>query len=92
MTPAEPVTADEMTGRLVEVLRRHLRGATPARALAMETRLEDLGLDSLSAMSLLLDLESCFGISFPDSMLNAGTFGTLATLREALESLTGGGR
>ena len=86
-----PMT-DDLNGGLIEVLRRHLRGATRAGGLAPDTRLEDLGLDSLSAMSLLIDLEACLGISFPDSMLNAETFRTVATLQAAVVSLRGGGR
>jgi acyl carrier protein len=89
MTVTQPAPGDRLTGQVVEVLRRHLRGATPARPLAPATRLEDLGLDSLSAMSLLLDLEDRFGVSFPDSMLTAGTFRTVGTLRAAIGSLTG---
>ncbi len=84
--------ADELTGRLVEVLRRHLRGASTGRPLAMETSLVDLGLDSLSAMNVLLDLEDCLGVRIPESMVNAGTFSTVATLREAVGSLTEGSR
>ena len=59
----------------------------------MSTELVRLGLDSMSAISLLLDLEDAFKITFPRSMLDPKTFRTgdtlLAALRQLVESQPG---
>lgn len=49
--------------------------------------LVELGLDSLRAVSLVLDLEETFNIEFPDSMLSEATFHTAAALSQAVRSL-----
>jgi acyl carrier protein len=55
-------TADEITGKLLAVLRQHLRFLSDNQEFPMDTDLDKLGLDSMSAINLLLDLEQTFGI------------------------------
>ena len=46
-----------------------------------------LGLDSMTAVALFLDMEKMFDIRFPDDMLVEGTFRTAGGLKEAVELL-----
>lgn len=78
-----------MRQRFEEVLRRHLRGVPPDAQIPFDADLVNIGLDSVGTITLLLDLEDAFGISFPSSMLNPETFRTPATLERALGSLVG---
>jgi len=85
----ESIVADPIAEKLVAILCQHLRFNNDK--FPMETNLEDLGLDSMSAVNLLLDLEDSFGISFPDELLSEETFRTASTLHSALQSLLGDG-
>jgi acyl carrier protein len=49
--------------------------------------LAQLGLDSMTAVAVLLDMEKTFGIRFPDDMLVEGTFRTAGKLKTAVELL-----
>ena len=61
-------------------------------AFAEETRLRDLGLDSMQAVELLFGIEETFGVSLPDEELNDTTFDTAGSLWNAVQvALDGGG-
>jgi acyl carrier protein len=50
------------------------------RPLAEDTRLRDLGLDSMQAVELLFGIENTFGVALPDEELNDVTFATAGSL------------
>jgi len=77
---------DDITTQFEEVLRRHLRSAKPD-AINYDAELAQLGLDSMTAVAVLLDMEKTFAIKFPDDMLVEGTFRTAGRLREAVQLL-----
>ena len=66
--------------------RHHLRSAK-ADSINYEVELVQLGLDSMTAVAVLLDMEKTFGIRFPDDMLVEGTFRTAGRLKEAVQKL-----
>ncbi|AUS82036.1 phosphopantetheine-binding protein [Actinoalloteichus sp. AHMU CJ021] len=55
-----------------------------------DRRLIDLGLDSMSTVGLLVDLEQEFEVEFPDEALTAETFGTAESLWVVLAGLRDG--
>ena len=75
---------DDITTQFEEVLRRHLRSAK-ANAIKYDAELVQLGLDSMTAVAVLLDMEKTFNIRFPDDMLVEGTFRTAGKLKEAVQ-------
>ncbi|MCA9940881.1 MAG: hypothetical protein KC418_19720 [Anaerolineales bacterium] len=75
--------------RLLPILRRHLRLSEATEPFPVEEKLNRMGLDSLSAINLLLDLEDGFDIVFPDALLNGETFRTALTLGDAIDQLLG---
>jgi acyl carrier protein len=77
---------DEITTQFEECLRRHLRSAKPA-SINYDVELVQLGLDSMTAVAVLLDMEKTFNIRFPDEMLVEGTFRTAGRLKEAVQML-----
>ena len=77
---------DDITTQFEEVLRRHLRSAK-ANAIKYDAELVQLGLDSMTAVAVLLDMEKTFNIRFPDDMLVEGTFRTAGRLKEAIQTL-----
>ncbi len=77
---------DDITNRFEECLRRHLRSAKPD-PINYDVELAQLGLDSMTAVAVLLDMEKTFNIRFPDDMLVEGTFRTAGKLKEAIQLL-----
>ena len=77
---------DDITIQFEEALRRHLRSAKP-KAIDYDTELAQLGLDSMTAVALLLDMEKTFAIRFPDEMIAEDTFRTAGALKKAVQLL-----
>ncbi|WP_305788034.1 phosphopantetheine-binding protein [Symbioplanes lichenis] len=50
--------------------------------------LADLGLDSLSAIDLVIHLEDAFGAEFPPELLVRETFATFGSLESAVRSMS----
>jgi acyl carrier protein len=86
-------TDDEISRKLEAVLRPHLRFLEGNAPLVPDQPLGELGLDSMAAVNLLLDLEQAFDVQIPDDLLSAETFETFAsveaTFRPLLESNNG---
>jgi acyl carrier protein len=81
-----------LDGRLAGLLRRHLRYLDPAAELTPGSDLRSLGLDSMAAVALMLDVEDEFGVVLPDSSLVHETFATPASLWAAVTTGAAGGR
>jgi acyl carrier protein len=81
---------NKITGVLLNVLQKHLKFANSAETFPMDAELESLGLDSMSAIDLLLALEETFEIVFPDAMLTPEVFRTAQSLEGAVQSLIKG--
>ena len=79
--------ADHVSTRLQTVLRPHLRFLDRQQPIPRNEDLGKLGLDSMAAINLLLDLEQAFNIKIPDSLLTAETFETAASLEETIRPL-----
>ena len=75
---------EDITAQFEEVLHRHLRST---KAINYDAELVQLGLDSMTAVAVLLDMEKAFDIRFPDDMLVEGTFRTAGKLKEAVQLL-----
>lgn len=75
---------DDIITQFEEVLHRHLRST---KAINYDAELAQLGMDSMTAVAVLLDMEKAFQIRFPDDMLVEGTFRTAGKLKEAVQSL-----
>jgi acyl carrier protein len=77
-----------MDERFVELLRPYvpLLGDSP---LTEETRLRDLGLDSMQSVNLLFGIEDEFDITFPDEDLNEATFTTAGSLWRVVSAAIG---
>jgi len=78
---------DEISQKLQALLRPHLRFLEAGAPLPPGEALGKLGLDSMAAINLLLDLETTFGVQIPDDLLNAETFETFANLEATFRPL-----
>lgn len=73
-----------------ETLQEILRSRLPfvdSEKLAASDELVGLGLDSMTVVQLLGDLEETYGIELPDDILNEETFATVGSLWLALAEL-----
>jgi acyl carrier protein len=76
----------DVSAMLLPLLTRHLRRIPPDVDWTV-AKLSDLGLDSMRAIELVLDIEATFGVQFEDHLLVRETFGTLETLQNVVGSL-----
>ena len=75
-----------MDAEFVAVLRPYLKYAG-GQEIAADSRLRDLGLDSMRAIELLFAIEDTFGVSIPDEQLTDETFETGRSLWSVVEGL-----
>ncbi|MFI6991739.1 phosphopantetheine-binding protein [Nonomuraea wenchangensis] len=80
------MTASSLHEQYRLLLLRHLPDVTEEQLL-MDTRLPDLGLDSLSTVQLLLEIEEEFMISIPDELMTLETFSTVGSLYSVVREL-----
>jgi len=71
----------------LDILHSHLKQIGGGDALTMESNLYELGLDSIVAVNLLLELEEIYGVIIPDVLLTESTFETPLALKSAIVSL-----
>jgi acyl carrier protein len=57
------------------------------QAVMMEDKLSDLGIDSMSVVNLIMNIEREFEIAFPAEYLNREVFETVGSLKEALDGI-----
>jgi len=77
----------DIAKELEVVLRRYLKQVKSDQPIDPDTLLTKLGLDSMTSINLMLDLETSFNVMIPDEMLTAEVFATASSLRKALETL-----
>jgi acyl carrier protein len=82
--------SDDISQRIRTVLKEHGRLGVDALQLADDADLYQAGLTSHASVSIMLALEGEFDIEFPDQMLSRGVFGSVAAIRNAVETLTAG--
>ena len=76
-----------LTGQIESILRAHLRHIPEEAPIDLTKDLQELGLDSMSAISVLLDIEKLLGMAFPDEYIDRSTFRSGATLIEVVGRL-----
>jgi len=76
---------DEAT--LSRILGKYLKKVNKTENIPMDADLKEMGLDSMSAINLLLEIETQFEVNFPDTMLNSAVFRSGNTLRDAIRIL-----
>jgi acyl carrier protein len=69
------------------ILNNYLKQTGDGNSLTMQSNLYQLGLDSMAAVNLLLELEETYGVMFPDALLTDSTFETPLALKSAIVSL-----
>lgn len=68
---------------LQEFIKR--RVVNPPETITLESRLEEIGVDSLSLLDLMFDMEDKFGVRMPDDLPRPETVGELIAIFEKLK-------
>lgn len=77
-----------VTTAIREILGQHGRLPTNVNSLQIDSDLYAAGLTSLATVGVMLALEDHFNVEFPKAMLGRKTFESIASLANAIESLT----
>ena len=77
-----------VTDDIRQIMKDHGRLSVDVTALEETADLYQAGLTSHASVNVMLALEGKFDIEFPDRMLKRGIFGTIASIRAAVEELT----
>ncbi len=77
-----------MQDEIRQVLAVHAKLPVDISTLADGADLFQAGMTSHASVNVMLALEDTFDIEFPESMLRKGTFESVTSIKEALETLT----
>jgi acyl carrier protein len=77
-----------MNDRIHQILADHARLNVDAMSLGDHDDLYQAGMTSHASVQVMLALEDEFDVEFPDAMLKRGVFATIASMAEAIGSLT----
>lgn len=87
--PEEPPMS-QISDEFRAVLVRHLVAVDDPAEIPADVNLRSLGLNSMRAVELVVDLEDSLGVVFPDDAFNDEVFRTAATLWDALSGSPAG--
>jgi len=82
----DEVTQQTLSDQLLTLVTSHLR-TVPLDVDWTTVKLPDLGLDSMSAIELVLAIEDAFGTQFPEESLVRETFATIKSLETVVRSM-----
>jgi acyl carrier protein len=75
------------TERIKGILREHGRLSVDVDTLSEESDLYQAGMTSHASVNVMLALEGAFDLEFPDRMLRRQVFGSVGSIRKAVEEL-----
>jgi acyl carrier protein len=76
--------AGQLPTLLTVIVQRYLPKGSEARPFPDDRDLFELGLDSLNAVRMLLEIEEAFGIAFPEEEIKAELFSSVKSLNDAI--------
>ncbi|HLK37266.1 MAG TPA: acyl carrier protein [Polyangiaceae bacterium] len=80
-----------MNDEIRAILREHGRLSVDVSTLPDDGDLYQAGMTSHASVNVMLALEGKFDVEFPDRMLRRGVFESVASIRSAIQELTGAG-
>lgn len=80
----------DRTAVIRRVLMEHGRLSGDVAELGVESDLYQAGMTSHASVNVMLALEGEFAVEFPDHMLRRGVFGSIGSIRAAIDELAPG--
>ena len=81
--------SDELRVQVRAIVAQHARLPAGIDVVGDDDDLYDAGMGSHSAVSIMIALEGAFDVEFPDTLLNKGTFRSIASICAAVTGLLG---
>jgi acyl carrier protein len=81
---------DARSQAIRRILAEHGRLSSDAASLDKDADLYRAGMTSHASVNVMLALEGEFDVEFPDHMLKRGVFGSIASIRAAVDELAPG--
>lgn len=78
---------EQIEGQIRTVLREHGRLSQDIGLLESSANLYQAGMTSHASVNVMLALEGTFDVEFPDHMLKRNVFGSVQSIRAALNAL-----
>lgn len=72
------------------ILKQHAKLTADVDSLTDDADLYQAGMTSHASVNLMLALEDTFNVEFPERMLRRRLFESIASIRTAIDELTGG--
>lgn len=85
--PGHRPSSEQLESRILRLVGSGPPWNGDAGELTPYANLWESGMDSLASISLMVTVESEFGIEFPDEMLTRATFASVMAMAAAVESL-----
>lgn len=77
---------DEVATKIIEILRKHMK--KPDKEVTLDTKLEDLEIESLDLAMIVFDIEDSFGIEIPyNANEEAESFKTVGSVVDRVRQL-----
>ena len=76
-----------MNDDIRQVLKEHARLPVDVDSLADDDDLYQAGMTSHASVNVMLGLEDCFDVEFPDQMLKRSVFESIAAIAAAIDEL-----
>jgi nodulation protein F len=79
---------DDVANKIIEILRKHMK--KPDKDIALETKLEELEIESLDLAMIVFDIEDSFGVEIPynqNETEDVGAFKTVGSVVEKVRDL-----
>ena len=78
------VTAADVVELVTQLVANRAGLSNHEQVLPPDTRLNDIGLDSLKIVDLIVDIEAAFCLVLPDDLLNIQTFESIRSIADAV--------
>ena len=85
------IDATTATAEIRAILKQHGRLTVAVELLSDDGDLYQAGLTSHASVNLMLALEDRFDVEFPERLLRRRAFGSIQSIRAAIQELTEGG-
>ena len=81
-------SAETRSEQIRHILKEHGRLSSDTDTLRYDSDLYQAGMTSHASVNVMLALEGEFDVEFPDHMLKRGVFGSISSIRAAIDELS----
>ena len=77
---------DDVAAKIIEILRKHMK--KPDKEIGLDTKLEELEIESLDLAMIVFDIEDSFGVEIPyNANEEVSDFKTIGTVADRVKQI-----